>query len=910
MSDPITRLNSALEGRYRIESELGEGGMATVYLGDDVRHERKVALKVLKPEFAAVVGAERFLAEIKTTANLQHPHILPLFDSGEADGFLFYVMPFIEGETLAGKLDQEKQLGVDEAVRIARDVADALDYAHRNDIIHRDIKPANILLHDGRPMVADFGIALAVSAAGGGRLTETGLSLGTPHYMSPEQASADRDLSARSDVYSLGCVLYEMLAGQPPHTGPSAQSILVRILTEDPRPITELRRTVPPNVAAAVTRSIEKLPADRFDTAKQFMEALEDGAFEYQPLVRTKATSAATQAATPAAAAAQRLGVPLWATAFTGLVMLAVGLVVSNVTRAEPPLQPSVRVTVVADSSHRLVAPCCGRSVAVSPDGSRIVYQGRDADYDQVRLYQRPLNQDAALPIPGTEGGRHPFFSPTGEWLGFFSSGSLLKIRFDGGTPLTVVSGVGRNAGAAWSRDDMIVYAAADGPGLFRVSADAGTPEVLTTVDSAAGEWTHRWPHVMPDGRAVVFGIGMNAGDPPAYEALASTSIDGGGHQVIGTGADPRYVAAGYLTFSDGAGSIMAQPFDARRMELTGSRFRIVEGAIWRGGRAMTEYDISRNGTVVHRRPATSGEAGARELVLVALDGSEETVATLGRIRHPRFSPDGRFIAYESQSNASQENDDIWVWDLERSIPIRVTFENDNSHPVWDRAGDRLYFETATTISARSADGSGETEVILPAEGAQEPLHLSPDGQWLLWDRNTEGRQRDVWMAPLDGSAEPRLFLDSPFQEYGPAVSPDGRWIAYVSNESGQAEIYVEPFPDRGSKFKLTTGGAWAPVWAPNGTRLYYRRINPPAIDLVAVDVVDGDRFAVGEHQTLFPTAGYAAAFPTLYDIHPDGTHFVFVRPLDGTGAGVQASAQASNVVITNALNPGLEGNR
>jgi serine/threonine-protein kinase len=232
MSDPVIRLNAALEGRYRVERQLGEGGMATVYLAQDLKHERRVALKVLRPELAAVIGAERFLSEIKTPANLQHPHILALFDSGEADSFLYYVMPFIDGETLREKLDREKQLGVAEAVRIARDVGDALDYAHRQGVIHRDIKPSNILLHDGRPVVADFGIALAISAAGGGRMTETGLSLGTPHYMSPEQASADRDLSARSDVYSLGCVLYEMLAGQPPHTGPSAQSILVRILTE------------------------------------------------------------------------------------------------------------------------------------------------------------------------------------------------------------------------------------------------------------------------------------------------------------------------------------------------------------------------------------------------------------------------------------------------------------------------------------------------------------------------------------------------------------------------------------------------------------------------------------------------------------------------------------------------------
>src|SRR5512145_2138165 len=258
---------TALTDRYRIERELGAGGMATVYLAEDLKHDRKVAIKVLKPELAAVLGAERFVQEIKTTAALSHPHILPLFDSGTADAFLFYVMPFIEGETIRNRLNRETQLGIDDAVRIAREVADALDYAHRHGVIHRDIKPENILLHDGRAMVMDFGIALAVSAAAGGRMTETGLSLGTPHYMSPEQATAEKEISGRSDVYSLASVLYEMLTGNPPHTGGSAQQIIMKIIAEPVETVTRYRKSVPPNVAAALDQALEKLPADRFDSA-------------------------------------------------------------------------------------------------------------------------------------------------------------------------------------------------------------------------------------------------------------------------------------------------------------------------------------------------------------------------------------------------------------------------------------------------------------------------------------------------------------------------------------------------------------------------------------------------------------------------------------------------------------------
>ncbi len=275
MTDAIGRLTSALEGRYSIERELGQGGMATVYLAHDVRHDRKVALKVLRPELAAVLGGERFLTEIKTTANLQHPHILPLHDSGEADGLVFYVMPYVEGESLRDRLVREKQLPIEDAVRIAREVASALDYAHRKNVVHRDIKPENILLHEGQALVADFGIALAVSTAGAGtRMTETGMSLGTPHYMAPEQAMGEREITPKADIYALGCVLYEMLTAEPPFTGATAQAIVARVVTEEPRSLTIQRKTIPPNVEAAVLTALAKLPADRFATAAAFADAL------------------------------------------------------------------------------------------------------------------------------------------------------------------------------------------------------------------------------------------------------------------------------------------------------------------------------------------------------------------------------------------------------------------------------------------------------------------------------------------------------------------------------------------------------------------------------------------------------------------------------------------------------------
>ncbi len=394
MTEITSRLSTALADRYRIERQLGVGGMATVYLAEDLKHKRKVAVKVLRPELAAVLGAERFVQEITTTANLQHPHILPLFDSGEADWFLYYVMPFIDGETLRDKLNRETQLGIEESVEIATAIADALHSAHQEGVIHRDIKPENILLHKGRPMVADFGIALAVSAGAGGRMTETGLSLGTPHYMSPEQATAEKDLTARADIYSLGSVLYEMLTGEPPHMGNSAQQIIMKIVTDTPRPVTELRKSVPPNVTAAVAKALEKLAADRFESAATFAEALTNPAFTLP--------TTGTVAGAPARGMWTRLSVGLAVVAALFEIVAIWAL-----SRPESP-KPVSRYTIALPEEEALGFGTDLLDLAVSPDGSRLVYVGPGEQNG--RLWVRNRDQLHATPLRGTDRARNPFF--------------------------------------------------------------------------------------------------------------------------------------------------------------------------------------------------------------------------------------------------------------------------------------------------------------------------------------------------------------------------------------------------------------------------------------------------------------------------------------------------------------------
>jgi serine/threonine-protein kinase len=405
--DAEDRFRSALADRYLIESELGEGGMATVYLAQDLKHDRKVAVKVLKPELAAVVGTDRFLAEIRTTANLSHPHILPLFDSGEADGFLFYVMPLVEGDSLRERLDRDGQLSVEEALRIAGHMADALDSAHRDGVIHRDLKPANILFQKGEPVVADFGIALAVSAAGEGRLTETGLSLGTPYYMSPEQATGDQTPTAASDVYSLGCVLYEMLTGEPPHTGSSAQAILGKILLADVTRPTKLRRTIPANVEGAILKALERLPADRFESVGELAAALKDKGFRH---------------GVGAGAGGPWKGLAI---GFGMVAVLALALAFSGVLRPTLPPPEVLRQPILPPGNG--ITAAWARYFALAPDGSSMVYSDTVGLNPEWQLWVKERGSSEGRALSGTVGVRDIVYSPDGEWIAYTAGGELTK---------------------------------------------------------------------------------------------------------------------------------------------------------------------------------------------------------------------------------------------------------------------------------------------------------------------------------------------------------------------------------------------------------------------------------------------------------------------------------------------------
>jgi eukaryotic-like serine/threonine-protein kinase len=845
----IAQLSAALEGRYGIVRELGQGGMATVYLAEDLKHARRVALKVLKPELAAVLGADRFVVEIRTTAALQHPHILPLFDSGEAGGFLYYVMPFIDGETLRSRLDRETQLGVGEAVRIAVAVLDALDYAHRHGVVHRDIKPENILLQEGRPMVADFGIALAVSAAAGGRMTETGLSLGTPHYMSPEQATAAKEITGRSDIYSLASVLYEMLTGDPPHMGSSAQQIIMKIITENPQPVTAHRKSVPENVAAATARALEKLPADRFDSAKEFAAALGDTSFTF-------ATHAqAMSSAAPAASRGRRaLSMAPWV-----MLVIVTGLLASTpfIGSDEPP--HVVRFAIASEPGVR-ISDGFGSPVAVSPDGSRIVLVGRDSR-GVTHLFSRHTGSEAAVMIPGTANAHGPFISPDGNHLGFVQDSRIRRLAFAGGAAVTIAEDA--TTSTTWGVDGFVYTATATG--LYRVPEAGGEPQLVVEMDTSRFE-AMRWPDAVPDGRSVLVTVVRRGIPYIAVVSLKDRTIE----ELELVGMYPRYVNGGYLVFLQQDATLFSVPYDARRRRITGAPAPIANNVRF-GPSFPGKLGVGRNGTVAY----LDGQTTLREIGIVDRDGGKTTASAGGRFfQAPRFSPDGSQLAVVVSEFTAQTRANIWTLDLRTGSLSRVTFDSASSAGAWSGDGRRLTYFSRGAFIRIAVDGSGVAETLFtrPAAGVRQ-VDASRDGRILAWSEDGEGGQPDVYVATFDSAWVVRPLLRTPFIESLAALSPDGRLLAYTSDETGSIEVFVRKIAAGSGRWRVSTAGGHSPRWGGDG-ELFFRNMDTISV----VKVTPGDELRIGEPRALLATGFAWGGGYTHYDVSPDGLRFALAR--------------------------------
>lgn len=866
MPETINRISRAVADRYRVEGELGAGGMARVYLAHDLRHDRQVALKVLRPEIASAVGADRFLAEIRTTANLQHPHLLPLFDSGRVTGaspndaeLLYYVMPFVEGESLRQRLVREKQLPVAEAIRLAVEVADALDYAHRRGILHRDIKPENILLHDGHALVADFGIALALTrAAGAARLTATGLSIGTPQYMSPEQAAGEPNLDARTDVYALGATLYEMLTGEPPHSGATPQIVMARAATERPRPIREVRVTVPPQVEAAVMTALQPLPADRFASAAEMVRVLR--AASDRSADRNRAT----------------LPAPRWRYVLVtaGLTVLVTALASRAWTgRGDQGDSPRVTARLTLPLPPEQVLQPSVTPFAISPDGARIVYAASVGG--TARLYLRPMDASEVQVIPSTEGAEGPFFSPDGQWVAYHAAGKLWKVAVAGGAPIALAD-ARSYCGASWGAADWILFSECD-RSLHRVSSRGGDEtEIAVRIDAPAPDsarataapsaFNVRWPALLPDGRHALVLVAGRA-------RIGVVDVATGDVRLLLAGQQAAYLPTGHLLFDAGEGRMRVARFSLSRLAVIGEPLPAFE--TFRGpDNGSSFFSVSETGTLVH-------VAGgfARWLVLTDRSGRPEGTAPEARgYRFPRFSPDGRLIAVTVDPRPS----DIWIVDLADWRATRVTTDGGNIVPIWSADGKRIGF----TARARpwSVIGPGEEGQPLNRVLFGAPVYLSswtPDGSIFAYGGTGRPAYDLVVLAPNDSAWRP--LLATPAMERDPTLSPDGRWIAYTSDRSGNAEVYVRPREGNSVGVIASAGGGGEPRWAGGGREIVFRR----GTSMMTVAVQTGTTFQVlGAPRELF-AVGYDFSQDNNWDVTADGRRFVFVRNDAATPGGL-----------------------
>jgi serine/threonine-protein kinase len=803
---------------------------------------------------AAILGAERFLKEIEVTANLQHPHILPLFDSGEADSFLYYVMPYVEGESLRDKLNREKQLAVEETIQITEQVAAALEYAHQHDVIHRDIKPENILLEAGQAVVADFGIALAVTAAGGTRLTETGLSLGTPQYMSPEQATGDRKVTARSDVYSLGAVVYEMLVGDPPHTGSSVQAIIAKVVSAEPQAISLLRHAVPANVEAAVQCALAKVPADRFATGTQFAEALTNPAFALPT------TAGMAMATGTAGGWRQRLAVPL--------AVIAAMLLVTTVwswLRPRPESPKSVARFGIAVPEDQAVM---GR-LALSPDGSTFTYVGPGASGTQ--LWIKRGTEHRATPLAGTDGAVAPFFSPDGAWVGFIMDGRVKKIAVVGGAATTVADSVriqGSSYGAAWLGDGSIVFVGA-GHDLLRVPEVGGQPERV--VPTGRGSEVEFATHVssLPDARGVLFTTCSRACQQSAVWALDVRS--GAIRFLVEGGMGAWYAPSGHVLYGDRNGNVLAAPFDVKTVELRGAGVPVLEGVAGR----YPALALSGSGDLLY----VEGEGGVDPVLSVEWVERDGTARVIDPSWKDMFesvalSPDGTRLA----ATVGREFDtDLWIKRLDRGPASRLTFtEGLNRRATWSEDGQSVMFvsdrRANRDLYVKRADGVGAAERVLDIAAHVDQAIRSPDGKWIIYRTGIAGGAgRDIFARRLgpDSTTVP-VAADPGFDEQAPALSPDGRWLA------------VRPFPKiEAGRWQVSVRGGTEPVWAHSGRELFYRSGDE---DLMVTDVVTAPTFKPGQPRVLFSLRGYYRSVNHAhYDITADDQRFVMIRT---TGLG------------------------
>jgi Tol biopolymer transport system component/predicted Ser/Thr protein kinase len=807
-------------GPYEILSAIGAGGMGEVYKARDARLDRIVAIKVLPAHLADRAELrERFDREAKTIASLNHPHICTLHDTGHQDEIDFLVMEYLEGETLAQRL-VKGPLPIQQVLQYAIEISDALDKAHRKGVTHRDLKPGNIMLTKSGTKLLDFGLAklkqeavpanlpLSDLPTAKDPLTAQGTILGTLQYMAPEQVEG-KEVDARTDIFAFGAVAFEMATGKKAFEGKTQASLIAKILETDPPPMSSLQPMTPPMLDRIMRKCLAKEPDERWQAASDICDELKwiaEGGSQVAP------ASTAEGKGFRAPGRRTLILILLGTLLLGGLVT---GLVIWNLKPSSP--QPVTRTVINLPPGQQLAGLNSGPAVALSPDGTHLAYVATQGGTQQ--LYLRAMDSLEAKPIQDTEGATEPFFSPDGQWLGFFAGGKLKKVSVSGGAAINL-GDAAFPRGASWGSQGMIAFAPSAISALLQVSDAGGTPQPLTRFGK--GESGHRWPEFLPGGRALLFAAGTNA-DNWSNAKVAIQSIGTGERRDLIQGVThPRYAASRHLVYAQ-KGTLMAVPFDPQRLAVTGAAVPVVEGVRQSTVSGAAHYNFSATGSLVY---VPGGVQSVQlRLVWVNRNGAEQPLAVPARAyRGLRLSPDGRRVAMAVDEQETQ----VWLYDLTRETPTRLTFEgNANAYPAWTPDGNRIAFTSKSKEGPQDlfwqlADGSGGLERLTTSEYVPFSMSWSPDGQMLAFVEINPTTGYDIWVLRMsDRKAQP--FLRTPFTEGAPRFSPDGRWLAYVSDESGRFEIYVQPYPGPGGKWQISTEGGTEPMWNPNGRELFYR---------------------------------------------------------------------------------------
>ena len=878
---PGTRL-----GVYEIVSPLGEGGMGEVYKARDTRLNRAVAIKVLPSGFAAdPQRRERFEREAQAIAALNHPNICTLHDVVTDDAALCLVMELLEGETLAARMMRAAgPLPPAEALRTAVQIADALERAHSAGLVHRDIKPANIFLTKSGAKLLDFGLAKAVGTGPVGAsvlpttpagLTAAGTIVGTFQYMAPEQLEG-ADAGPRSDIFSFGCVLYEMTSGRKAFDGRTTASVIAAVLKEEPPPLSTLQPSTPPALDHVIGRCLAKDIDERWQSAgdlKRQLQWIASGGSSTQ--------TGAPAAAKPAQAASTREWIP-WSVAALATVAAAAALLAGVPRRTAAPAVPP---------SHLLMSIAPGDALsglpAVSPDGTRVAFSAiSQTTYGS--LYVRSLGDTTAQLLQQVRGGAEsPAFSPDGSWIAFGGGDSTIKkIPSSGGTVVDLGrSGRGGVLGICWLDAETIVFGVDDDApiaGLRRVSATTGQMAPLTRVD-VNRELTHAFPVAVPGGRHVVFAVVQSQDRSEAQFSIESLDLATGQRRPLLRGGVPLAVLpTGHLLFRRGT-DVQAVAFDLERAEIRGQPVTVISNVAWMMPTGTTALAASRTGTIVYLSASEAGTYGLRQVLWLDRDHANVPVPLPPKdYFDPRVSPDGQQLAIEAQDGG----DDIWIADLRRGTTTRLTFDpGEDETPAWSPDGRWVAYASSRagqqrTIYRRASDGSGPEEKLFVAPEHMHVDDWSGDGKRLLLTVDTTAGKTDVWVLPLDGSAKPVPILDTRFAEHDARLSPDGRWIAYESDESGRGDVYVQRFPSLGSKVQVSADGGSQPVWARDGRQLFYRGGGK----VMNVTVSATDPIQLGA-----PVAAYddtyldKGANHTGYDVSADGKRLIFSRESNTT---------------------------